>query len=232
MNQTNVFIISAPSGSGKTTLIDRLRQAVPDLVFSVSYTTREPRGQEQNGREYYFVRREEFERMVERDEMLEWAEVYGGYLYGTPRRFLDEAAQLGWDLLLDIDVLGHEQVKKLFGERSVSVFIAPPSRPELEKRLRQRGLDSDPMIERRLARAAREIRDYWKYDYAVINDDREQASERLNSIVLAERWRRRTGAGGQGPGDGTQAARWLEIAGACRQDVVRSEVEPILRTFG
>ncbi len=228
MNQTHVFIVSAPSGSGKTTLIDRLREAVPELVFSVSYTTRERRGQEQNGREYYFVSRDEFQGMVERGELLEWAEVYGGYFYGTPRRFLDEAVELGWDLLLDIDVLGHEQVKKQFGERAVSVFIAPPSRPELEKRLRLRGLDSEQMIGRRLARAAREIQDYWKYDYTVINDDVERASERLNSIVLAERWRRR----GDGRAAETDLARWQEVAKSCRQEAVRAHMEPILKTFG
>jgi len=131
-----VYIISAPSGSGKTTLVAELRKIVPDLDFSISYTTRAPRGSEQNGREYYFVSREEFERMLAQDEFLEHAEVFGNY-YGTARRFLREAQARGHDLLLDIDVQGARQIKeKIPG--AVSIFVLPPSRPELEARLRRR----------------------------------------------------------------------------------------------
>src|SRR3972149_11997686 len=141
---TGVYIISAPSGSGKTTLVERLLREVEGVHFSVSYTTRAPRGQEQNGGEYFFVNREEFEVMIQRRELLEWAEVFGHY-YGTARRFMEEARQAGQDLLLDIDVQGAAQVKQKIPE-AVSIFILPPSRQELEWRLRRRGQDSEEVI--------------------------------------------------------------------------------------
>lgn len=226
MNQTSVFIVSAPSGSGKSTLVQRLLQTVPELQFSISYTTRAPRGQEQHGRDYFFISREEFEEMLARDEFLEWALVFKTDYYGTARRFLDEARARGHDLLLDIDVQGAEQVKKKLPD-AVSIFILPPSRQELEHRLRYRRLDPEQVIDRRLAQAASEIQGYLKYNYVLINQDLEIASEQLCSIILAERWRRRQPAQDGGP----QLARWLEIAGACRQEAVRSRVEPILETF-
>ncbi|MGH8700505.1 MAG: guanylate kinase, partial [Burkholderiales bacterium] len=131
-----LYIISAPSGSGKSTLVTELRKSVPSLDFSISYTTRKPRGSEQDGREYYFVSREEFDRMIAAGEFLEHAEVFGHY-YGTARRFLEEAKKKGRDLLLDIDVQGARQVKGKFPE-AVSIFVLPPSRTELEQRLRRR----------------------------------------------------------------------------------------------
>ena len=137
---TTVYIISAPSGSGKSTLVDKVRKLVPDLDFSISYTTRSPRGNEQNGQEYFFVSREEFEQMIRQDEFLEHADVFGNY-YGTARRFLREAEEHGHDLLLDIDVQGAEQIKQKLPD-AVSIFVLPPDRPTLEKRLRTRSLDA------------------------------------------------------------------------------------------
>ena len=123
--KTGVFIISAPSGSGKTTLMGKLLQELSGLHFSVSYTTRQPRGQEQNGKEYFFVTCEEFQKMIQQQDLLEWAKVFGNY-YGTARRFLEEAREAGIDLLLDIDVQGASQVKEKLAE-ATSVFILPPS---------------------------------------------------------------------------------------------------------
>lgn len=183
-----VFVISAPSGSGKSTLVNRLLAQDPNLVFSVSYTTRAPRGQEEDGREYCFVSREEFEAALARDEFLEWAEVFGNY-YGTHRRWLDQARAEGKDLVLDIDVQGAGQLKVKVPD-AVSVFILAPSRQELEQRLRARSEDSEEVIERRLDGAAREIRDCGAYDYVLVNQDIEKSADALASIVKAERIRR------------------------------------------
>jgi len=226
--KTGVFIISAPSGSGKTTLMERLLREVPGLHFSVSYTTRPRRGQEQHGREYFFIGREEFQAMIGRDEFLEWAEVFGNY-YGTSRRFLEEAEQDGKDLLLDIDVQGAAQVKQKLPE-AVSIFILAPSRGELEDRLRRRSEDSEEVIQKRLRDASREINGYDRYDYVLINDLLERSAERLQSIVLAERWRRR---GGPGPEISPERERIVrEQADSCRTERVRSQVRPILKSFG
>src|SRR5262245_26987939 len=133
-----LFIISAPSGSGKTTLVDALRQYVPNLDFSISYTTRAPRGSEQQGREYHFITRVEFEEMIGKGEFLEYAEVFGNY-YGTAKSVLEDAARRGHDVLLDIDVQGERQVKRKMPD-AVSIFVLPPSRTELESRLRKRSI--------------------------------------------------------------------------------------------
>jgi len=187
-----VFIISAPSGSGKTTLTNRLLSLVPGLQFSISYTTREPRGSEQSGREYFFVSREEFEKMIAHHEFLEYANVFGNY-YGTARRFLEEATRAGKDLVLDIDVQGAQQVKDKMPE-AVSIFILPPSREVLERRLRNRSqaenVTSQEVIRRRLEEAAREIENYPKYDYILVNDQLEESIDQLKAIVLAERAKR------------------------------------------
>jgi guanylate kinase len=185
---TTVFIISAPSGSGKTTLVSRLLAGVAGLMFSVSYTTREPRGDEVDGHSYRFVSRQEFEAMTGRDEFLEWAEVFGNY-YGTHRGILEEAQALGKDLVLDIDVQGARQLRSRIPE-AVSVFILAPSRQILEQRLRARGEDREDVIERRLRDAAEEIRDYNRYDYVLINRDLDQSEATLSAIVRAERARR------------------------------------------
>ena len=155
---TTVFIISAPSGSGKSTLVSRLLAHVPGLMFSVSYTTRKPRGAEVDGQSYHFVAREEFEEMLARGEFLEWAQVFGNY-YGTHCGILEKARACQMDLVLDIDVQGARQLKKKI-PGAVTIFILPPSRAVLEQRLRARSEDREDVIARRLKEAAEEIRKY------------------------------------------------------------------------
>jgi guanylate kinase len=185
---TTVFIISAPSGSGKSTLVSHLLATVPDLMFSVSYTTRPPRGQEVDGESYHFVSREDFEKMLARDEFLEWAQVFGNY-YGTHCSILEEARARQLDLVLDIDVQGARQLKARIPE-AVTVFILAPSRLVLEQRLRARSEDRDDVIARRLREAAEEIRKYEDYDYVLINRELAEAEATLSAIVRAERARR------------------------------------------
>lgn len=185
---TTVFIISAPSGSGKSTLVGRLLRDLPDLRFSVSYTTRKPRGHEQPGRDYHFISREEFQERAGRGEFLEHATVFGNY-YGTHRSALDQAVREGKDLVLDIDVQGAGQLKSTLPD-AVTIFVLAPSRQVLEQRLRARSEDTDAVIERRLRDAAQEIRNYNAYDYVVINNDLEQSASLLRAIVTAERVRR------------------------------------------
>lgn len=218
-----VFIISAPSGSGKSTLVDRLLKDLGGLRFSVSYTTRNSRGIEQNGREYYFVSRGEFEAMIEQDALLEWAEVFGNY-YGTARRFLEEARQHGQDLLLDIDVQGAAKVRgRIPG--AISIFILPPSRAEMEARLRKRGQDSEEVIAKRLRDARREIQNVGQYDYVLINDQLDRSAECLCAIVVSER-NRLSGSGIQGVEAGVQA-----LAESCRTATQRERVAPIIEGF-
>ena len=183
-----VFIISAPSGSGKSTLVNRLMQEVPNLCFSISYTTRAPRGHEIQGTNYHFTSREDFEKRLENNEFLEHADVFGNY-YGTHRSELSAARAQGKDLVLDIDVQGAAQLKKRIPD-AVTIFVLAPSRQILEHRLRYRGEDSDEVIQRRLADAAREIRNYKLYDYVLINEDIDESAKALGSIVRAERVRR------------------------------------------
>jgi guanylate kinase len=161
---------------------------VPGLKFSVSYTTRAPRGHERSGESYHFVSRAEFEQRLARDEFLEHAEVFGHY-YGTHRGTLDEALAKDWDLVLDIDVQGAGQLKSKLPE-AVTIFVLAPSRQILEQRLRARSEDADAVIERRLRDAAREIRNYCLYDYVVINNDLQESAQILAAIVRAERVRR------------------------------------------
>jgi guanylate kinase len=218
-----VYIISAPSGSGKSTLVNEIEKLVPGLDFSISYTTRAPRGSERNGKEYFFISRPEFDEMMKRDEFLEHAEVFDN-CYGTARKFLREAEQHSHDLLLDIDVQGAEQIKKKIPE-AVSVFILPPDRKTLEQRLRKRGQDSEKVIQRRLDTARREIENYVKYDYILVNDRLEDSVELLQAIVLAERLRR---SGKALSGD---QSKNLAMAERCRLDNVRERVQPILESF-
>ena len=224
---SGVYIISAPSGSGKSTLVDRVRLIVPGLKFSISYTTRGARGDEQTGREYYFVPRTEFEEMVRKNEFLEHADVFGNY-YGTARRFLREAEQEGKDLLLDIDVQGAAQIKRKI-PGAVSIFILPPNRQELEKRLRTRSLDAEEVIQRRLVTASREIEKYGEYDYILVNDRLEESIDALKSILLAERLTR-SGAQekGQRSADDTDL---MAKAERCRLSNVRERLQPILASF-
>jgi guanylate kinase len=186
---TTVFIISAPSGSGKSTLVRRLMTEIANLRFSVSYTTRKPRGAEVDGQEYHFIDRQEFERRLALNEFLESAEVFSNY-YGTHRDELRISEAQGKDLVLDIDVQGAAQLKKRISN-AVSIFILPPSRDILEQRLRSRSQDAEAVIRRRLADAAKEIRDYELYDYVLVNNDLDEAAETLKGIVRAERVRRK-----------------------------------------
>jgi guanylate kinase len=186
---TTVFIISAPSGSGKSTLVRRLMTEIANLRFSVSYTTRKPRGAEVDGQDYHFIDRQEFERRLALNEFLESAEVFSNY-YGTHRDELRISEAQGKDLVLDIDVQGAAQLKKRISN-AVSIFILPPSRDILEQRLRSRSQDAEAVIRRRLADAAKEIRDYELYDYVLVNNDLDEAAETLKGIVRAERVRRK-----------------------------------------
>jgi guanylate kinase len=183
-----VFIISAPSGSGKSTLVSGLLKAMPELLFSISYTTRAPRGQERSGENYYYINREEFEQRIQQDEFLEHAEVFGNY-YGTHRSILDRARAGGRDLVLDIDVQGARQLRGRIPD-AVSIFILAPSREILEQRLRDRSEDPEAVIARRLREAAEEIRNYTDYDYIVVNREVASSVGNLVSIVKAERVRR------------------------------------------
>lgn len=185
---TTVFIISAPSGSGKSTLVNRLMAEVEGLTFSVSCTTRTARGREISGQAYDFITRSEFERRIAADEFLEHADVFGNY-YGTPKSALNAAELAAKDLVLDIDVQGAQQLRERIPE-AVSIFVLAPSRQILEQRLRTRSQDSDEVIRRRLDNAAREIGDYKKYDYVLVNENLETALESLKAIVRAERVRR------------------------------------------
>ena len=184
-----VLIISAPSGSGKSTLARRLIDSDPKLDFSTSVTTRQPRPGDEAGKSYRFVSEEEFLAMRDRDELLEWAEVFGNY-YGTSTEVLEQARESGHDLLLDIDVHGAGQLKERLSE-AVTVFILPPSREELEKRLRKRSSDSNDVIERRLGEAAREVENYAEYNYVLVNDRLDETLEQLRSILVGERCRQR-----------------------------------------
>jgi len=219
-----VYIISAPSGSGKSTLVNELLKLVPSLDFSISYTTRAARGSEQNGKEYHFVSRQEFEQMIRDDEFLEHASVYGTDYYGTARRFLREAGKKGHDLLLDIDVQGAAQIKQKLPE-AISIFVLPPDRKTLEWRLRKRGEDSDEVINRRLDAARREIEKYDKYDYILINDKLEESSDSLQAIILSERLRRTDAS------LSAEGKKIVELADRQRLVNVRDRVRPILDSF-
>jgi len=224
-----VYIVSAPSGSGKSTLVNELFKMVRNLDFSISYTTRQPRGSEKNGKEYFFVSRQEFEAMIVADEFLEYAEVFGdekvrGEYYGTARRFLREAQNRSNDLLLDIDVQGASKIKEKIPE-AVSIFILPPDREKLEWRLRTRGLDSEDVIRRRLETARREIENYSKYDYILVNRIIEESADLLRDIVLSVRLER------GGIKVSGEDARRVETAQTCRLAQSRERVQPILDSF-
>jgi guanylate kinase len=185
-----LFIVSAPSGSGKTTLIQSLLSsgACGGLTFSVSHTTRRPRGEEVDGRDYHFVDLATFQAMIAADAFLEWAEVHNNY-YGTSLAEVLPRLEQGIDVVLDIDVQGAERVLAHHPEAH-GIFIMPPSYEDLELRLRRRGLDDPGVIARRLAVSLREIRHYDRYHYVIINDDARRASEALAAIILEKRHRR------------------------------------------
>lgn len=178
-----IMIISAPSGAGKTTLCNRLLKRFPTMRESISYTTRTPRPGEVDGQDYCFVSRKQFQAMIAEDAFAEWAEVHGN-LYGTALKTLEEARKNGIDLVLDIDCQGALKLKEHF-EGGVYTFILPPSMAELRRRLESRSSDAQEVIERRIVRAAEEIREARWYDYIIINDVFESAFEELSAIVLA-----------------------------------------------
>lgn len=199
----NLIVVSAPSGAGKSSLAERVLKRVEDLRFSISYTTREPRGSEQHGTNYYFVSEAEFLAMRERDEFLECAKVHG-HLYGTHEKAVEEMVSQGFDVMLDIDVQGAEQVRRRVPE-AILIFILPPSREVLEARIRARKLNAPGDIKRRLRNAGIEVQLYERFDHVVVNDDLDRALAELEAIIVAER---------------------------CRPERQRNRIESIIATFG
>lgn len=199
----SIIIISAPSGSGKSTVVQRLLASMPRLRFSISYTTRRPRSQEKDGREYFFVSSAKFRKMAAAGEFVESARVYGN-LYGTSRLQLQEARLAGRDILLDIDVQGHQKVKRRLPE-AVSIFLLPPSYQELRRRLIDRRSDTPDVIVKRLRAAQEEVRHWTEYDYVVVNNEVNRTVRALRAIVRAARFHRENG---------------------------RHEIQEICRTFG
>src|SRR6201985_1566348 len=181
-----ILIVSGPSGSGKSTLVQKILE-LPGTMPSISCTTRQRRATESSGKCYAYVTEEEFDAMVSRGEFLEYARVFGKHSYGTPKKWLDAARSKNLDLVLEIDVQGAAQVKQKLPE-SVAIFILPPSREELERRLRGRGQDADEEIRRRLAQSRAEIEAFGKfYDYCVVNDNVEKAGREVEAILTAIR---------------------------------------------
>lgn len=227
-----LFIISAPSGSGKSTLVNELRSNVRDLEFSVSYTTRAPRGSEKDGEAYHFIDRAQFEQMIATEELLEHAEVFGNY-YGTGRAPLRKAFAEGKDMLLDIDVQGAMEVREKVPE-AVTIFVMPPTPEILELRLRNRsraeGNVDEAVIERRLAGARREIGNYSRYKYVLVNDELNRAVEDLTAIVKAERYQL---DGRAEPGKASEGVqRVLELANRCRNHQDDERLTKALAAFG
>ncbi len=184
-NLAQMFIVSAPSGAGKTSLVRRAINELNDLTVAVSHTTRPQRPTEEEGVDYHFVSRETFESMIDSDQFLEYAEVFGNY-YGTSMSSVNDDLADGQDVILEIDWQGAAQVRQKFSE-VISIFILPPSRTTLIERLRGRGQDSDEVIERRTAEAVLEMRQYHHADYLIINDDFEEALTELKSVVISHR---------------------------------------------
>ncbi len=199
----NLIIVSGPSGAGKSALATEVLKSVPRLRFSVSFTTRPPRGAERHGVEYFFVSRDEFQSLIRGDELLEWAEVHGN-LYGTSRKFVDDILRQGDDVLLDIDIQGAGIIRKKRAD-AVGIFILPPSYQILRERLLRRSLDDGIVIEKRLKIASKEICHYKDYDYLIINEDLGSSTQELQSIILGLR---------------------------CRTDVRTERAKSVLATFG
>jgi guanylate kinase len=199
----NLIVVSAPSGAGKTSLAERVLKRVPNLRFSISYTTRQSRGSEQHGADYYFVSEKEFQAMRERGEFLESAEVHGR-LYGTHEAQVEEKLAAGFDVMLDIDVQGAEQVRRRVPD-AISIFVLPPSRDVLESRLLTRNLNQPGDIEQRLRNGVVEVKLYEHFDYVIVNDDLDRALAQLEAIIIAER---------------------------CRPGRQRNRIESIIDTFG
>jgi guanylate kinase len=183
----SLIIVSGPSGAGKSVLVASALRSVPNLKFSISYTTRSPRGKEQNGVEYFFVDRKEFQSLIQNGDLLEWAEVHGNF-YGTSRSFVDDLLKQGDDVILDIDIQGARIIRQKRVD-AVAVFVLPPSYAILRERLQRRSLDDHIVIEQRLKRAIQEIGHYQEYDYLIINEDLGAATRELQSIIVGARCR-------------------------------------------
>ncbi|WEK52854.1 MAG: guanylate kinase [Candidatus Cohnella colombiensis] len=188
MNKGLLFVLSGPSGVGKGTVCAALRKRLPDLIYSVSATTRSPREGEQDGVNYFFKSREQFQEMIERDALLEYAQYVGNY-YGTPRDFVEKTLSEGKDIILEIEVQGALKVKEKFPE-GVFIFLMPPSLNELKTRITGRGTESQTVIDHRLSMAQEEINLLYHYDYAVVNDQIELACDRISAIITAEHCKR------------------------------------------
>ena len=180
-----LFVIPAPSGTGKSTVAMAVRQRVPGLGYSISHTTRKPRGNERDGIDYHFVDDETFNRMIDEGDFVEWARVYDN-LYGTSSSGLQDLTSSGLDVLMDVDIQGGRNIKKRFSD-SVLIFLLPPSLEELERRLRKRGTDDEPVIEARMEIAADDIKNCVWYDYIIVNDKLETAIDEAQSIIVSER---------------------------------------------
>src|SRR6476620_2806230 len=188
MNRGMLIVVSSPSGGGKGTLIDRVLKTVPNLSYSVSFTTRAPRPAEEDGREYFFIDRATFEQMIERGEFLEWADVYG-HLYGTNCNQVERERAAGHDIILEIDVQGAESIREKIPD-AVSIFILPPSFELLRGRLLARGTDSAEALEKRMRGAPAEVEQYRHFQYVILNEDINRASQQLAAVIYAERARR------------------------------------------
>lgn len=185
MKKGKVIVLSAPSGTGKSSIIKRLLEYPElNLGFSVSATSRAPRGAEQHGVEYYFISHEEFKRRADAGDFVEWEEVYPGTCYGTLKSEVTRVTEAGRNLIMDIDVKGGLNVKKCFGDQALTIFILPPSKEELERRLRGRGTDAEEVIRKRLDKADFELRFAPQFDVRVVNDDLERAVEEVRRLIL------------------------------------------------
>lgn len=182
-NEGKLIIFSAPSGSGKTTIVKRLLSVFPQFEFSISATSRKPRGTERDGVDYFFLTQEEFARRVEAGDFVEWEEVYGGTCYGTLRSEMERIWAKGNVIVFDVDVMGGINLKRIFGENACSIFIMPPSVEELRRRLEGRGTDSAETIDKRVAKAEFEISKSGSFDHIVVNDDLDKAVAETESII-------------------------------------------------
>lgn len=182
MSDGRIIVICAPSGTGKSTLIERLKKNHPELIWSVSCTTRPMRTGEVHGKDYFFIGKEDFEQKIAADMFIEWAQVHSNY-YGTSREFIDEGLKSGKKMLFDLDVQGADAIKKLYGDEGKVIFIEPPSVVELERRLRARGTDKDEVILLRIANAKSELLRKHHYDYLIMNDDVDKAYGQLKQII-------------------------------------------------
>jgi len=182
-----LFVFSAPSGAGKSTIINALKKEIDDLGYSISHTTRKPRGAEEDGIDYHFENKQKFNKMIKEGAFVEWAKVYNDY-YGTSFSSLKSQTSLGLDILMDLDSQGAINIKKHF-KNSVLIYVLPPSLAVLKKRLKERGTDDESIINMRMEKASNEIKNCKRYDYIIINDDLKRATEQAKAIVMAERCR-------------------------------------------